>query len=319
LSFHTKHWYPQSPFAQKIVAILNYKKLDYKLVQISMMEPRPLRRPLDANYPKTPILQIGNQVFCDTKAIIAELESRYPEPSLYPPLKHSGQSSKTLAFGMTNLLDTSIFAAVPTQFNLDVIPLALLEDRAKMKGNGKFDVAKTKALQPYLKLELQAQLDRLTAGLVRGQWILDTETPSDSDFSLFMITFFLNMVINDAWTKEHYPLLVEHFERMVVLTLPDRADTMPQISAEDALQIAKVQQAPHSVSTSLSPSAQGIARIGQKVSVTPLDMGKTPAVGELAALTSDRVVLRINDDRTGDVYVHFPLTAYVVVPITSHL
>ncbi|KAI8332120.1 hypothetical protein BC941DRAFT_437573 [Chlamydoabsidia padenii] len=314
------HWYPQSPFAQKIAGILNYKKLDYKVVEITMMEPRPLRRPLDANYTKTPILQIGNQVFCDTKVIVAELESRYPQPSLFPALKQTGQSSKTLSFGMTHLLDTSIFTAIPTQFNLDVLPLALLQDRAKMKGNTPFDMAKTKAAQPYLKLELQAQLDRLTEGLVQGQWILDTETPSDADFSLYMITIFLNMVISDAWTKEHYPLLVDHFDRMVLHTLPERPYSMPEITAEDALKVAKDQQAPLALpATIATPQAQGLAHIGQKVSVTPLDLGKVPAVGELAALTSERVVLRIHDDRTGDVYVHFPLTAYVMVPLAPKL
>jgi hypothetical protein len=42
-----------------------------------MVEPRPARRPLDAGYRKTPILQIKNHVYCDSKAIIHEIEKRY--------------------------------------------------------------------------------------------------------------------------------------------------------------------------------------------------------------------------------------------------
>jgi glutathione S-transferase len=58
---------------------LQYKKVDFKLVMISPIEPRPLRRPLDAGYRKTPVLQIGNHTYCDSKAIFAELEKRYKQ------------------------------------------------------------------------------------------------------------------------------------------------------------------------------------------------------------------------------------------------
>ncbi|ORZ11987.1 hypothetical protein BCR42DRAFT_421015 [Absidia repens] len=309
------HWYPQSPYAQKIASILNYKKLQYKTVEISVMEPRPLRRPLDGGYTKTPILQIGNQVFCDSKSIISELEARYPEPSLYP-VTSSGHSSKTLAFGVTHLLDTSVFMAIPTQFDLELLPKALLEDRAKMAGRS-FDPAAQKALQPFLRLELQAQLGRLTQGMQHGKgWILNTATPSDTDFSLYMITFFMNMVIGEPWVTEHYPILTDHFERMQPFAQPDRTYDMADISAEDALQIAKDQQ---SVPAIQSVGAQDLLRIGQQVSVTPMDTGKTPAIGELVALTPQRVTIRTRDDRTGDVYVHFPLTAFLVVPVKARL
>ncbi|KAG1122835.1 hypothetical protein G6F42_011105 [Rhizopus arrhizus] len=70
------HWYPNSPFAQKVAWALQYKNVDFKLVMISPIEPRPLRRPLDAGYRKTPVLQIGNHTYCDSKVIFAELEKR---------------------------------------------------------------------------------------------------------------------------------------------------------------------------------------------------------------------------------------------------
>lgn len=71
-----QHWYPESPFSQKVAWILNYKKIDYKVVLINRCEPRPLRRPLDGGYRKTPILQIGNHVYCDTKTIFLALEKQ---------------------------------------------------------------------------------------------------------------------------------------------------------------------------------------------------------------------------------------------------
>ncbi|KAI8098573.1 uncharacterized protein BX664DRAFT_376966 [Halteromyces radiatus] len=306
------HWYPQSPFAQKIFFVLKYKKIDFKTVEISVMEPRPLRRPLDSNYERTPILQIGNQVFCDTKLIIDELEKRYPEPSLYP-LTRNGQSSKTLAYGVTHLLNTSVFSAIPTQFDWSKFPQAFIDSRSKFKGVP-IDIAKQKQMQPFLKLELQAQLDQLVEGLVNDQWILDTAQPSDSDFSLAMITFFLYAVLGQDWTKEHYPLLAAHYKR--VNALISSQPTPLDLTAEEALEIAKQQQ---SIPPQGSSSSSSLFTIGEQVSVTPLDTARTPAVGELVSLTSQRVIIRTHDDRTGYVYIHFPMAYYVVTPISSRL
>jgi glutathione S-transferase len=68
--------YFESPFAQKVAWALQYKKVIFKIVLIAPVEPRPLRRPLDGGYRKTPVLQIGNHTYCDSKAIFAELEKR---------------------------------------------------------------------------------------------------------------------------------------------------------------------------------------------------------------------------------------------------
>lgn len=69
-----QHFYRESPFSQKLSWLLNFKKVEYKVVTVPRLEPRPLRRPLDGGYRKTPILQIGNHVYCDTKAAILALE-----------------------------------------------------------------------------------------------------------------------------------------------------------------------------------------------------------------------------------------------------
>ena len=39
---------------------------------------------LTGGYSKTPVLQIGADIYCDTKRIADELETRFPQPTLYP-------------------------------------------------------------------------------------------------------------------------------------------------------------------------------------------------------------------------------------------
>ncbi|KAI9304359.1 hypothetical protein BJ944DRAFT_181816 [Cunninghamella echinulata] len=312
------HYYNLSPFANKIAWILNYKKVNYKLVNISIQEPRPNRRYLDGGYTKTPILQIGNQVYCDTKTIIAELEARFPEPSLYPK-----KNSRLLSIGMNYLLENAVFVAIPTQFPLDALPKAFLEDRAKFAGR-ELNIEKQKAMQPYLKLDLEAQLERVVKGMVHNNngndlWLLDTETPTDADFTLAMDTFFAINILGHDYMSDRFPILVNHYERLMkVAADPGRVNDMVEISDVDALVIAKEQQ------SSISPSItfagkQELFSIGQKVAVTPLDTGKTPAVGELVALSPERVTIKISNERTGDVYVHFPITTFIITPVVSRL
>jgi len=66
------HHYPVSPFAEKVRALLGFKKLAWQSVLIPMMMPKPDVVALTGGYRRTPILQIGADVYCDT-ALIARV------------------------------------------------------------------------------------------------------------------------------------------------------------------------------------------------------------------------------------------------------
>ena len=57
------HHYPTSPFAEKIRLVLGYKKLAWKSVIIPMIMPKPDVVALTGGYRKTPILQIGADIY----------------------------------------------------------------------------------------------------------------------------------------------------------------------------------------------------------------------------------------------------------------
>ena len=77
------HHYPASPFAEKIRAILGFKQLNWQSVMIPSVMPKPDLMPLTGGYRKTPVLQIGADVYCDTALICDVLEHLAPSPSLY--------------------------------------------------------------------------------------------------------------------------------------------------------------------------------------------------------------------------------------------
>ena len=79
------HHYPSSPFSEKIRLVLGYKKLAWKSVIIPPIMPKPDVLALTGGYRKTPVLQVGADIYCDSALICDVLEHVQPEPPLYPP------------------------------------------------------------------------------------------------------------------------------------------------------------------------------------------------------------------------------------------
>ena len=78
------HHYATSPFSEKLRLILGYKKLAWKSVIIPQIAPKPDLVALTGGYRRTPVLQIGADIYCDTSLICDVLEHVAPLPSLYP-------------------------------------------------------------------------------------------------------------------------------------------------------------------------------------------------------------------------------------------
>ena len=97
------HHYPTSPFAEKTRLMLGYKNLPWKSVIIPAVMPKPDVVALTGGYRKTPVLQIGADIYCDTALIADVLEHLQPEPTLYP------EPSKGMARTLAHWADTTLF------------------------------------------------------------------------------------------------------------------------------------------------------------------------------------------------------------------
>jgi Glutathione S-transferase, N-terminal domain len=53
-------------------------------VEIPVIMPKPDLTALTGGYRKTPVLQIGADIYCDSQLIMRELERLHPSPSFYP-------------------------------------------------------------------------------------------------------------------------------------------------------------------------------------------------------------------------------------------
>ena len=86
------HHYERSPFSEKIRHALRMKNLGWASVSIPTIMPKPLLMPLTGGYRKTPVMQIGADIFCDTAMILRVLEERFPIPGIDLP-GHEGLAS----------------------------------------------------------------------------------------------------------------------------------------------------------------------------------------------------------------------------------
>ena len=97
------HHFDWSPFAEKARLALGLKGLAWRSVQIPMIMPKPDLIALTGGYRKTPVLQIGADIYCDTRLIARELERRHPKPTLFP----DGDVGVSLA--LSHWSDTAFF------------------------------------------------------------------------------------------------------------------------------------------------------------------------------------------------------------------
>ena len=82
------HHFAASPFSEKLRLVLGYKRLAWKSVLVPAVMPKPDVVALTGGYRRTPVLQIGADIYCDTALICDVLERLQPAPSLYPePLR----------------------------------------------------------------------------------------------------------------------------------------------------------------------------------------------------------------------------------------
>ena len=137
------HHYPSSPFSEKIRLILGYKQLAWKSVIIPQIMPKPDVVALTGGYRKTPFLQIGADIYCDTQLIIRELDRRFPETKV---VRDGG-----LSYGLGFWTDRPFFqATVPIIFGEigPMVPEEFKKDREKMFPDRPFDYTMMKAASP---------------------------------------------------------------------------------------------------------------------------------------------------------------------------
>ena len=296
------HQYGTSPFSEKVRIAFGIKQLAWQAVEIPVMMPKPDLMPLTGGYRKTPVMQIGADIYCDTQIILRELERRHPEPSLFPGL------AKGLAEGTAFWADHQLFgASVAVFFGLmsDKFPDEFLEDRAKFSGRV-VDRSKTKAQAAMMSGVLRAHLGWVEEALSDGRRFLYGAAPSLADLAVYHCVWFVRDRAK-AQDIADYVALNAWADRMKAFG----HGTRTMLDAKAALEIAR--NAEPEPASGIVANSLGLSE-GAMVRVTPDDTGRDPVVGELVRLDAQSVTIRREAPEVGRVHVHFPRAGFILVP-----
>ena len=293
------HHYEVSPYAEKARLMLGFKALAWKSVEIPMLMPKPDLTCLTGGYRRTPVLQIGADVYCDTKAIARVLEQIRPEPTLFPAGNEASERALS-AFG-----DAMFLQVVTVLLGCGFFPRDFMEDRRNLFGAG-FDAERARRDVPVKRDQLHAALAVLDAQLSDGRRFLLGTAPSLADFSIHGPVSLLRLTPPTASLLAPFARVAGWRERVAAVGEGRRTE----ISAADAIVIAY--RSEPETGGGVEPNPNGYAP-GDRLSIAPDDYGCDPVVGELVALDSFEIAIRRSHPRVGSVVVHFPQQGFVIM------
>ena len=299
------HHFDLSPFAEKARLMLGLKGLAWRSVEIPMVMPKPHLTALTGGYRKTPVLQIGADIYCDTRLIATELERRHPNPTLFPA-GHRGVSLALAAWSDARFFEPG--AGLSMGLNKRGLPEAIIKDRKAFFNFMDFDTLEAQI--PHLTTQFRAQADLVEQQLGDGRDFLFGDAAGLADIHAYFPVWMARGNVPTAGSIfSSYTRMLAWEARMLAL---GHGTSLP-MSAEAAHDVAR-NSAP-SPGRGVDPAdALGLAA-GDRVAVAADDYGRDPVEGDLLTLSLHEVALSRSDPSAGTVHVHFPRIGYRVVRI----
>jgi glutathione S-transferase len=302
------HNYVGSPFAEKARLMLGFKQVEWDFVEIPTILPKPDLVALTGGYRKTPVLQVGRDIYCDTRIIQLFLERYRPDPAFLP------KGQETLALELAQWADTSWFnTVVPIclstrgleSLNAMMTPSdvkALMDDRHALIGGDFPDAGPC-------RLAFGTHARRLERHLASHPYLLG-DAPTLVDIAHYHPLFLLGNLPTVASELEPYPNLRAWIQRVRAIGY-GRFGFVPGAEAIERARGTTTWTEP------LSPEKIEVdgVQLGDRVAIAPTDIGTQDWVrGELVICGPDEIAVRRSDPRAGEVTVHFPTIDIAVVP-----
>lgn len=295
------HHYDFSNYSEKVRLALGYKKRAWRSVIIPPVAPKPGLVPLTGGYRRTPVLQIGADIYCDTNLILRELERRWPLPSIYPA------DTATEARAIAYWAETQLFRPISlfvSGSHPDLFPLSLQADRAEMRGLSPPNPDSIRRAAERSAPLVRAQITLVKSMLADGRAFVLGASPTLADFAIYHALWFitartgrLSCILGSHATIQNWLSRMQTF---------GHGKNSP-MSTREALDVA--------AGTEPSPVRPSVPfpedpPVGAKVRVRPDDYGRDVVEGTLAYIDAEEICLRREDARVGEVAVHFPRLGY---------
>lgn len=298
------HQYPMSPFAELVRVALGLKDLDYRSVTIPNIMPKPGLVALTGGYARTPVLQIGADIYCDTAKIVDALEAHTPRPSLHPaPL---GDLHRMLANWAGAAQFMAHVGAALGSLPEGALPRAFIDDRKARFG---LDMATLARATPHLGGQAVTAATWLDGVLSDGRAFVGGDAAGHGDLAFYSNLWFVRG--RAAGTPAELaiaalPNLSAWFDRVTAFGHGSPVEA----SAEDALAVA--QAATPDLSEDVDADSGFVA--GQPVKIRTDGSGDAAVEGRLLRLSPHGIAVARDLDGGGTVAVNFPRLGQMVLP-----
>jgi glutathione S-transferase len=296
------HHYDGSPFSEKVRLVLGYKALAWKSVKVPVMLPKPDVVALTGGYRRTPFLQVGADIYCDSALMCRVIEAHAPHPPVYP-VEAGGAQHLLAQWADSTLFWTAIpytmqpagaahmFQGAPPEFLK-----AFGADRAAMTPHFR------RPSVPDAAAQLASYFGWLDEQLADGRAFLLGAHACIADFSVAQSVWYIRRAPPVAGVLAPFSRLLAWYERMAAFGHGKPEST----SSGDAIALAAAARTHAAVS--VEPGA-GLEP-GEAVTVSAQDYATDLVHGTLVGLTQHAVTLERRDERAGLLHVHFPRIGY---------
>ena len=294
------HHYAISVYSERVRLAFGLKRLTWHSVSIPHMMPKPDLMPLTGGYRRTPVMQIGADIYCDTLLILRKIEALYPEPTLYPGGSMGLSTAlawwvdKSLFWNALGVLADTLGPRIPSDF--------VAERKAFGFPLGAEDV------KPVLHRHLQqgvAHLDWLTDMMADGRPFLLGDTLSVADLAAYSTFWVLSTQGGEeAVVRLPYEALRDWAARVAALG----HGTPIEMSAEEALKIAR--ETRPEMPLAIGDHDPSGLKAGSIVSVRADDTGRDAVRGQLVAADAQEIVIRSEHASVGEINIHFPRAGF---------
>ena len=306
------HHYPMSPFAEKARLMLGFKGLAWQSVYIPSVMPKPDVVALTGGYRRTPLLQIGADIWCDTALIATVLEHLQPAPALFP------DHLKGIARIVAQWADSELFWSA---MGYTLSP----KGAAAMFANQPPEAAQAFAAdrgaherrhdppapgRRHQRLPQPPAAPRPHAATNSPFcWAARPASPTSRPTT---------RCGSAAWSTPAWP--ASSTPRPAcwpgwTVWPPSATASRPKLTSTEAIAIAAAAE-PAPLPQEAFQDDHGIA-LGSRVTVAAQSFGTETTEGTLVAATRTHVTLARTDERAGRLHVHFPRIGYVLKEVKA--
>ncbi|WP_394845974.1 glutathione S-transferase family protein [Pendulispora brunnea] len=303
------HHYASSPYAEKTRCLLGFKKLVWKSVDIPSMLPKPDVVALTGGYRKTPVLQLGRDVYCDTRLIAQVLDRLQPTPPLFPT------TSKASCTAFLHMEPAVFFAGIAIGISPEGVKFFVEsmgadhfaqfgKDRAAFFSGGTVP----RPHPDFAVGRFEPLMGALDSQLAEHPFLLGA-SPSIADFAMYHGVWFVRANPGVAHRLNPYPHLLAWADRIRAFGHGSRTE-LPSSAALEIARSTREQQPFEGDYLALPQMA-----LGQKITIGPTDYGVDRVEGTLVHASLTEIAITRRDQRAGDIVVHFPRNDYKVLPV----